>query len=88
MDSIEVIASLTERVTDNVEKVIIGKRAVLELAVILVVTFIVTTGLAYLLRRINHRVKFAPIILIILLIRCHLPRVNSAARAEITTSIP
>ncbi|MES2727796.1 MAG: cation:proton antiporter [Bacteroidota bacterium] len=40
----------------------------IELLIILVVTFIATLGLAYLLSKIKHHVKFAPIILIIILI--------------------
>lgn len=39
-----------------------------ELLVILVITFIATIGLAYLLSKIKHHVKFAPIILLIILI--------------------
>lgn len=40
----------------------------IELIVILIITFITTLGLAFLLSKINHHVKFIPIILIIVLI--------------------
>lgn len=39
-----------------------------QLVLILVVSFVATIGLAFLLNRINHRIKFAPIILLIVLI--------------------
>ena len=39
-----------------------------QLLLILVVSFVATIGLAFLLNRINHRIKFAPIILLIVLI--------------------
>lgn len=41
---------------------------ILELIIILIVTFICTTGLAFLLSKIRHHVKFVPIILMIVLI--------------------
>lgn len=41
---------------------------VLELIIILIVTFVCTIGLAFLLSKIKHHVKFAPIILMIVLI--------------------
>lgn len=51
---------------------IIGTRSisyfVLEIILILIVTFISTLGLAFLLSKIKHHVKFAPIILMIVLI--------------------
>lgn len=40
----------------------------LQLVLILIVSFVATIGLAFLLNRINHRIKFAPIILLIVLI--------------------
>ncbi|MCF8429399.1 MAG: cation:proton antiporter [Bacteroidia bacterium] len=41
---------------------------VLELIIILIITFVCTLGLAFLLSKIKHHVKFAPIILMIVLI--------------------
>ena len=41
---------------------------ILELIIILIVTFVCTIGLAFLLSKIKHHVKFAPIILMIVLI--------------------
>ena len=41
---------------------------VLELIIILIITFVCTIGLAFLLSKIKHHVKFAPIILMIVLI--------------------
>jgi len=50
----------------------IGSKSVgyflLELLLILIISFVATIGLAFLLKRIKHHVKFAPIILLIILI--------------------
>lgn len=52
---------------DNIGSASVGM-FILQLVIILIVTFIATVGLSYLLSRINHHVKFIPIILIIVLI--------------------
>lgn len=52
---------------DDIETQSIGL-FLLELVIILVVSFISTLGLAYLLSKIKHHVKFAPIILLVILI--------------------
>lgn len=52
---------------DNIGTKSLGYFA-LELIIILIITFVSTIGLAFLLSKINHHVKFAPIILMIVLI--------------------
>jgi cell volume regulation protein A len=52
---------------DNIGSESLG-HFVLELIIILIITFVCTLGLAFLLSKIKHHVKFAPIILMIVLI--------------------